>query len=32
VWLFGGLIVVAGIGSAAIFWHHARRGSEQRDA
>ncbi len=25
LWLFGGLIVFSGLGSAAIFWRHARR-------
>jgi hypothetical protein len=30
-WLFGGLIVVSGIGSAAIFWHHAQRDLKGRD-
>jgi hypothetical protein len=28
LWLFGGLIVVSGIGSVAIFWHHAQRDLE----
>ena len=29
VWLFSGLIVVSGIGSAAIFWYHTRRDPRQ---